>query len=296
VEKTGGALMRKYIFLLALALIISGHSGIALAQQGSFSTLRIGTTNYTGKLDNIWEVLLSHLQIKLGIKCSLVKAKDIIEIQNLLKSKQIEFAFLTPADYLSASKQPGLDALAIQLLPDGSPGYYAVLVTKKSSGITTLDQAKGKSLGLVTKDSVSGFQVQGYVLQKSLSQPLSALFSKTSFAGTHIGVISGLQKGAFEVGATNTKDLKNSCKIMNLDPAQFNIIWKSELIPESIFAARKDLPPGLKKNFAEALFSMNSEKKELEAINIGGYARPKEEYFSLIKGMEEYLSKQKILY
>ena len=74
--------MRKYIFLLALALCISGNAGIAFAQQGSFSTLRIGTTNYTGKLDNIWEALLSHLQIKLGVKCSLVKANDLAQIQD----------------------------------------------------------------------------------------------------------------------------------------------------------------------------------------------------------------------
>ena len=276
--------------------VLAGWLAAGEAQAAPGQSLRIGTTSYTGKRDNIWETLLSHLQVKLNAKLELVRANDFPQILALLKDRKIDFAYLTPFDYLQASRQVGIEALAVQMLPDGKPGYYSVLVTKKSSGIQTLEQAKGKTLGVVARDSVSGFEVQAWALNQELKLPLSAYFQKPVFAGTHLKVIQGLQKGDFEVGATNTKDLKNSSKLLGLDPAGFNVIWKSGFIPESVFAARKELPADLKTSFANALFSLNGNKEELTALNIGGYARPGDVDFSLIKGLDAYLQKNKLAY
>jgi len=258
--------------------------------------VRIGSTTYTGKKDRIWESLLTHLRIKLNSRCELVKADNITDVLNKFKSKEIDFGYLTPLDYVQAQRLAGVEGLAVQLRPDGSSGYYAVLVTKKSSGIKTMDQATGKKLAFAANDSVSGFKVQSFSLYRERNQAISKLFPQPVFAGTHFKVVEGLWKGTFEVGATNTKDLENSCKILGVKPDRFNIIWKSGLIPESVFVARKDLPPELKKAFAEALFEMNADKKELEALNIGGFAKPNAPDFKLIKDLDAYQQKNKIIY
>lgn len=293
--------LRELALLAALAICIGLTATwllpeTAAAERSSSQTLKIGSTTYTGKRDNIWEMLLNHLQVRLNAKCELVKADDVNAIVAKLKSRQVQFVYLTPIDYLQAQRQAGVEGLAVQVLPEGKPGYYAVLVAKKSSGIQTLDQAKGKKLGFVAQDSVSGFKIQAYAFLKERKQPASSFFSQTVFAGTHLKVLQGLQKGDFELGATNTKDLKNSCKILGLDPAEFNIIWQIGFIPESVFAARKDLPPDLKKAFANALFSLNQDKELLKALNIGGYAKPQEADFSLIQKLDAFLQKNKLSY
>jgi len=283
--------------LTALAVAAAWFpTGDSSGQISSSQTIKIASTTYTGKRDNIWEMLLNSLEIRLKRRCELVKADDVNAVVAMLKARQVQFVYLTPIDYLQAKRQAGVEGLAVQVLPDGKPGYYAVLVSKKSSGIQTLEQARGKSLGFVARDSVSGFKVQAYAFLKEQKQPASSFFSQVVFAGTHHKVVQGLLKGEFEVGATNTKDLKNSCKILGLAPEEFTIVWQIGFIPESIFAARQDLAPDLKSSFANALFSLNQEKNLLKALNLGGYAKLEEADFTLIKELDAFLQKNQLNY
>ena len=51
----------------------------------------------------------------------------------------------------------------------------------------------------------------------------------------------------------------------------FNILWKSDLIPGSPIAARKDLPVSLKTAVTGALVSFSSDKAGLEKLQNGGF-------------------------
>ena len=280
----------------ALALAVMLIFRPALAEQASVRQLKIASTTYMGRNDPKWGGLLSHLDRTLNARCEFVEVKDNLQIMTMFKKRQVEFAYMTPIDYLQANRLLQAEAIAIQLTPDGKPGYYSVLIAKKSSGIQTLDQAKGKKLGFVLQDSVSGFKIPVYCILKERKQPLSSFFPQTVFAGDHVKVVEGLWRGDFEVGATNTKDLKNSCKMLGLDPNLFNIIWKSGFIPESVFVARSDLPLEMKDSFANALISFSRDKEGIKTLNIGGFTKPDGVDFSLIKDLDAYLQKEKITY
>ena len=283
--------------LSVFSLIIPFASQQARAEQPALKELRIGSTNYmSGKTDPKWPGLIKRINRKLNAKCEVVEAKDAMQLFVLMKMGKIDFAYMAPLDYLQAQRMFGAEAIAVQLAPDHKPGYNAILIAKKSSGIKTLEQAQGKKLGFVAPDSVTGFKVPTYYMFKQTKKPISSYFSKTTFMGSHGAVIEGVHRGEIDVGATNTKDLKWNCDVLGLDPGQFNIIWTSGFIPESLFVARKDLPADLKKNFANALFSFNGDKQALEDFDIAGYARPNDADFALIKELDAYLQKEKLIY
>jgi phosphonate transport system substrate-binding protein len=285
------------LFIGTFVLAAFFHSRQARAEQPAPKKIRIGSTTYMGgKADHKWSILFRYLDRKLNAQCEVVEAKDAMQIFALFKTGQIDFAYMTPLDYLQAQKMFGAEAIAVQLTPDGKPGYNAILITKKSSGIKTLEQAQGKKLGFVAPDSVTGFKVPTYYIFKQMKKPISAIFSSTTFMGSHGAVITGVHRGEIDVGATNTKDLKRNCEDLKLDPGQFNIIWTSGFIPESLFVARKDLPADLKNNFANALISFSGDKQMLDQFKIAGYAKPNDADFALIKELNNYLQKEKLAY
>ena len=280
-----------------LFLVIPVGSRQARAEQPALKKLRIGSTTYMmGKTDPRWGKLINHLDRKLNAECEIVEAKDSMQIFVLMKTGQIDFAYMTPLDYLQAQRMFGAEAIAVQLTPDGKPGYNSILIAKKSSGIKTLEQAQGKKLGFVAPDSVTGFKVPTYYMFKQMQKPISSFFSTTAFMGSHGAVVEGLKRGEIDVGATNTKDFKIHCADLGLDPGQFNVIWTSQFIPESLFVARKDLPADLKNNFANALFGFGGDKQALKELKIGGYAKSNDADFALIKELDAYLQKEKLSY
>ena len=73
------------------------------------------------------------------------------------------------------------------------------------------------------------------------------------------------------MAATNDIDLGRMEEKGAVASDDFNILWKSDLIPGAPMAARKDLPDSLKAAFAGALLQLNSDKAVLVKLGNGGY-------------------------
>ena len=58
------------------------------------------------------------------------------------------------------------DAFANDINSDGSTGYYSMFFVKASSAYKSIDQLKGKNLGLVDPNSTSGNNVPRFELDK----------------------------------------------------------------------------------------------------------------------------------
>lgn len=66
-----------------------------------------------------------------------------------------------------------------------------------------------------------------------------------------------MKNGSIEVAATNNVDLDRMAEKGQASWEDFNVLWKSELIPGSPMCVRKDLPESLKAAFAGALMMFN---------------------------------------
>ena len=293
-----GKTLKKFLVSLLAAgmvLIISipGHPQVKDQKAGTgtppVKEITVGFLDTLGeeKTEQKFEPLVKHLEKTMGVQIKMVTAHSSKLVAQMLFNK-IDFAYMGPSNYIDAHKLGGAEAIAIELSPEGKPGYYSVLISAKKSGIKTLDQAKGKVFGFVDNDSASGFQVPTIYFLRERKQTLASFASRTEMAGSHIAVVQGVAKGTYDVGATNDMDLAKSCATLKINPNQFVILWKSDLIPGAPFVARKGLTPELKKSFLDALLGFNSNKAALKKMQIGGYIAAKDSDFDPYRELAKF--------
>jgi phosphonate transport system substrate-binding protein len=157
-------------------------------------------------------------------------------------------------------------AFASDLNADGGTGYYSMFFVKASSPYKSIDELKGKNLGLVDPNSTSGNNVPRFELDKMGISDADAYFGKVVFTGSHENALLALAQGTVDVAANQwTSDddstlaqMLHKGMLKNPDGSamkkeDFRIIHKSApIIGPSMYAYSSDLPDELKAAIAKA--------------------------------------------
>jgi phosphonate transport system substrate-binding protein len=248
---------------------------------------------------------VEYLSKELGTKVTLRVANDYAAVIEGQRNGSIHLAGYGPASYARAVVTGvAVEPFATTVNNDGTVGYYSVFYVKADSPYKSIEDLKGKNLGLVDPNSTSGNNVPRFALNKMKINP-ETFFSKVTYTGSHENAVIALQQGTIDVAANwwNSDTDSNLTRMVNKNLAKkddFRIIYKSDLIPNSPFAYLASLPPNLKsaivKAFNEApakdkaAFDKLSDGKDKEFIKVD--AKYYEPVVELIKFIDQ-LRKQK---
>ncbi len=253
--------------------------------------LRMGVIPTEGSADTAkrFMPLTDHLKKTLGVEIEVFTASDYAGIITAMANKHIEFAYFGPKSYVEASEKAAAEAVAMEISMDGEPGYYGIIITPKNSGITTMEQAKGKTFAFTDPNSTSGFLVPNVLFARDMKVKPQEYFSQVKFSGSHGASILAVKNGDIQVAATNTEDMSRMEEKGSASMKDFNVIWKSELIPGSPYAVRADMPVSLKAAFTGALMLYNNDKEGMQKLQIGGFLPANDASYDIIR----YLNKLK---
>lgn len=258
-----------------LGLIIGVLGSAALAQavdktgwprEITFATVPTETNR---DATNRFKPVIEHLERRLGIKVNFRNGADYAAVTIAMQNKQVDIGYYGPGSYLDAEDQAGAEAIVKEDSVTGGVGYYSLIISKKGGPIRTLADARGKPFAFVDPGSTSGFRVPMFSFCTKLNVEPTTYFSRTFFAGTHENVILGVANGTIEVGATFDLGIISATEkgaIRGLDQ-EFNVLYRSDLIPASPIAIRKDLPATLKSEVQKALLAFDN-KDFLEATGL----------------------------
>jgi phosphonate transport system substrate-binding protein len=279
-----------------LIIFLSGLLGLCLITAPVFGAVnwpdkvKVGLIPTEGGADIIkrFQPLISHLEKTLGIKVEPFSASDYAGIITAMAHKHIDFAYFGPKSYVEASAHANAQALALELNKDGAKGYYGIIITKKGSGIKTLEQAinHGKTFAFTDPNSTSGCLVPSVLFYRDLKKPPEKLFKEVSFSGSHGASILAVKNGKIEVASTNNIDMDRMIEKGAVSRDDFNFIWRSELIPGAPMCGRKDLPDSLKAAFTGALMSFNFDKAGIAKVQNGGYAPVDDKTYDVVRYMK----------
>lgn len=229
--------------------------------------------------------LTEHLNKKLGVKVELQLAGDYTGVITGMQHKHIDVAYFGPESYVQAQKRANAEALVVEVdIESGVPGYRGIIITKKDSGLNSLESIKGKTWAFTSSQSTSGTLVPTVMFSKSGINP-QEYFSKVLYSGGHEASILSIKAGKIDAASTNDLDFNRGLgKAWTAD--DFNIIWKSDLIPGSPMAVRGDLPESLKKALKEAFISYN-DKDGLNKLKIKGYIEANDSMYNPIRDLIE---------
>ena len=166
---------------------------------------------------------------------------------------------------------------------DGTVFYIAVMVARKDSGITSLEQMKGHSLAWADPNSASGYLIPSASLKAAgIDLADGAYFSRTGFAGGHEqGIVAVLNK-QYDASVTWTSGqgdiaqgfsrgaLRGMVDRGMLKMSDVNIIWKSGKIPNGPWGLRSALPASLKAAFTDFMLDLPKSHKDIyDAVEQG---------------------------
>ncbi len=217
---------------------------------------------------------VEYLSRELGTKVTLRVANDYAAVIEGQRSGNIHIAYYGPASFARALVTGvKVTAFAIDVNSDGTKGYYSVFYVKKDSPYKTIEDLKGKNLGLVDPNSTSGYNMPLFALNK-LEINAEKFFGKVLITGSHENAVLALWQGTVDVAANfwNAPDDSNLTRMLNKGmiktadgkPAtvdDFRIILKSDLIINGPTAYLDALPTDLKTAITQAYLDAATKDK-----------------------------------
>jgi phosphonate transport system substrate-binding protein len=220
----------------------------------------IPAENASGVADR-YAPFVEYLSKELGVKVTLRIANDYAAVIEGQRNGSIHIAGYGPASYARAVVTGvKVEPFCTTVNDDGTVGYYSVFYVRADSPYKSIEDLKGKNLGLVDPNSTSGNNVPRFILNKQKIVP-ETYFSHVTYAGSHENAVIALQQKTVDVAANwwNSEDDSNLTRMVKkglVKKEDFRIISKSDLIPNSPYAYLADLPPDAKaaiwKAFQEA--------------------------------------------
>ena len=247
--------MKKLFAILAATTCI----GTAHAQEiKEFNIGILGGENAQDRMTSN-ECYRAAIEAALGVPVKVFTPADYDGVIQGLLGGTIDMAWLGASAY---AKTYLTDPAAVEVrltkqnLND-STGYYSIGFARKDSGITSMDDAKGKKFAFAEPNSTSGYLVPAAELIAKYG-PLENYFSEVKMSGGHEQTIIGVSNGDFEAGVSwadgvgNWEDgyasgaFRKAADAGLVDMNNLTEIWRSALIPEGPMVVRAALPADVK--------------------------------------------------
>ena len=256
--------------LLATAALVAVASGVHAEDLKEFRIGILGGENEADRLRN-FQCMTEKLPAAIGVeKVSLFPAADYDGVIQGLLGGTLDYAELGASGYakIYLSNPTAVEPILTTVQTDGSSGYYSIMVARKDSGITKIEDIKGKKLGYADPDSTSGYLVPLVTLPEALGAPVDQVVASTSFGGGHENLVLEVLKGTFVAGTTwgsGVGEFKDGYTSGNLrkmvDKGILNMddlveVWKSPLIPNGPVVVRTSMNDDMKAKFKQFMMDL----------------------------------------
>lgn len=241
------------------------------------------------------EKIRGFVEKKLGIPVKLSKVTSYAACVEAMKKKRVDVAWFGPASYIVAEQEANAEAFDVAQDSKGVSTYVSEILVPSSSTAKTLEDLKGKTVAFVEASSTSGGLVPSYLIMKATQMPAEK-FCKVSYAGNHDAVASLVQHGSVDAGATNNLTIERLIEQGKLKTTEFRVLVKSDPIPGSPLAWRKDLPDSFKQKIRDAF---ESSPKTLGTYKVAGlgeiatFRKVTPDDYSVIRDMAKKLDVQR---
>lgn len=237
-------------FFISASCVLTAHGANELKLGViPFKTPRVVRELYTP--------LASYLTDALGVNVRVLTARSYEEYMEHVYGRKYDIIALGSSFYFKAHDKAGYQAIA-----RGYPPFHAGIIVLKSSGVTSLEQLKGKSLAAVTKTGRGGYKLQKRALLKKGIDPEQDM--TVTFKGDNDSVIFSVLGGEHVAGAIRLDTLQRPLFIKIKDTLR--VVCKSPKIQQFPFAVRADMDPEQSQKIVKALTSLSIEQPEMAAI------------------------------
>lgn len=262
----------------------NGDAPIRIA-VGGMITPREGFVYYRGFLDYIGK--------KLGRHVEFIDRENYKEINQLLRTGNVDAAFVCSGPYVDGHREFGLELLAAPQAY-GQTVYYAYIIVARDSPITKFEELKGKTFAFSDPDSNSGRLVPEYMLAKRGQTP-DSFFSKYIFTNAHDKSIKAVAQGIVDGASVDSLIWDYADKLNPQFTSKTKIIRKSAPYAIPPVVVRPGLEVNLKKELKRILLTAHADaegKEILDKMMIDKFVEIGDNAYDSIREMKTWVKLQ----
>ena len=167
--------------------------------------IRIGLLGGENEADRLtrYDAYKALIEQTFGVPVRLYPAADYAGVMQAFGAKQIDASSMGASGYAGAwlDTNGGVEALFVARESDGGIAYISVLVVRADSGITSLEQMRGKSLAWADPNSTSGYLIPRSEL-RGAGIDINHYFSRTGFGGGHEQAVVAVMQRQYDGAVT----------------------------------------------------------------------------------------------
>jgi len=280
--------MNKSYFCWGVAICLSLLSGSVFAREKVKIAILLANQSEQ-EVQRQWAPLAAAMNKDMPNYHFVINLYDAKKLQEIVATRQTDFVFTNPSNYLLMFKQSGLSA-PLATLSDLEQGkmvraYGGVIFTRADqSDIKNLEDMRGKKVAIASTEAFGGYQMQAYELNRIGLNPREDIQLQLS-GQPHDNVVNAVLAQRADIGFVRSGILESMAIEGKLDLAKIRIINRqnlpdypvsvsTRLYPDWTFAALPQTDTQLKDEVAAFLLTLHDKQALAQVLQINGFHVP----------------------
>ncbi len=274
---------------LTLSLAVNVY---AECEDPSTLTFSLVPTEDTAAELRLYQPLIRHLSAATGKDIDFYSPTSYASVMEAIASGWVDIAVLGPASYtLAKAHNDDMEVFATYSryaghMQEQGPGYRANLIARADSGITTVEESRGKTLALVDPASTSGHLLPNVAFANETGEALDDFYGRIVYSGGHDLSTIAVKEGRVDVAFVATHRFDNVVDRGDITLDEVTVLWRSAVVPQDPFVFRTVLCEDLRERIVDAFLGAH-ELPELadyfRAINSPRFVPMQDSDYDLIR-------------
>jgi len=240
-----------------------------------------------------YEELLEHIAGKLGKRAVFAQRRTYAEINEMVKKKEVDLAFVCSGPYTQGKKESGMEMLVVPVA-NGKTVYHSYIIANKNSTIRSLDDLRGKKFAFTDPQSNTGSLVPTYMLARKGETPKS-FFRDFFYSNSHDNSIRAVADGQADGAAVDSLIWEFINRVDPALTAKTRIVEKSPAygIPPVVVSAGTD--PAMKQQLKQIFLTLHEDKSAaamLAKLQIDRFVEGNDAMYDTVRQMDSWLKKR----
>jgi phosphonate transport system substrate-binding protein len=197
-----------------------------------------------------------YLESRLGMKVEWTPVTDYAAAVETLVNRKVDLAWFGGFTFVQASVRSGGKVNPL-VQREEDEKFRSVFITDKASGITKLEDLKGKTLSFGSQSSTSGHLMPRSFLLAAKVNP-DADLKRVAFSGAHDATIAAVASGKVDAGALNISVWEKFVAEKKVDPAQIRVFYTTPAYYDYNWSVHADMPQALQDKIKAAFLALDA--------------------------------------
>lgn len=256
------------------------------AMASARGAIGLSTAPFTDPLrqEAVFLSLVSLISAELGMEVRYVPFPSYEALIEGFERGTVDVAIIGAVTYVEARRRASVRAI-LRPIRSGRSFYTGAIVVMADSGITTIEQLKGKRFAFVDRFSTAGYLFPALLFKRAGINP-AVDFSEVRFVGGHAQVVEAIASGAVDAGACF-----KGCERFLGTPTLLTTIAVTDPIPNDPVVVSATLPEPVVQRLREIMIGLTFDPRArvfFELMNLQGFLpATDEQYKRLVVNIQE---------